>query len=307
MERQVEFKSRGETCRGVLHVPEGAHEKVPLLVMAGGWCYTKEIVMPHYATYLRQSGVATLLFDYRRFGESAGQPRQHIDPWDQIEDYKNAVSYAETIPEVDARRIGVWGISYSGGHVLIVAATDPRVRWAISTIPVVDGYPTVRRCHGERRFAELMGLIAADRRKRFESGGAGGLIPMSSSKPADELSAWPFPHVYEAFMDIKQREAPRHEHYSTIESVELLLSYTAFPYCARIVDTPVLMTVAQGDNITSADLEIAAFNAITNPHKTLAVVAGVTHMSLYSNREHLAKVGGIQSRWLQRVVAGERE
>jgi len=303
MERKVEFKSRGETCKGVLQLPEGAKGKVPLVVMAGGWCYTKEIVMPHYATYLREGGVATLLFDYRRFGESAGEPRQHINPWDQIEDYKNAISFAETLDAVDPHRMGIWGISYSGGHVLIVAATDPRVRWAVSTIPVVDGFPTVRRCHGERRFAELMALIAADRKKRYETGGAGDYIPMSSTKPADELSAWPFPHVYEAFTDIKAREAPLHQHYSTVESVELLLSYTVFPYCARIVDTPVLMTVAKGDNITSADLEIAAFNAITNPNKTLAVVDGVTHMSLYSNKEHLAKVGKIQAAWLKQVLA----
>jgi hypothetical protein len=303
MERKVEFKSRGETCQGVLHLPEGAQGKVPLLVMAGGWCYTKEIVMPHYARFFVEAGVATLLFDYRRFGESAGQPRQHINPWDQVEDYRNALSYAETLPEVDDKRIGIWGISYSGGHVLVAAATDPRPRWAISTIPVVDGFTTQRRCHGERRFTELLALLQADRRKRYETGGPGGLIPMSSTKPQDELSAWPFPHVYEAFMDIKRREAPLHEHHSTIESVELLLAYTVFPYCARIVDTPVLMTVAKGDNITSADLEIAAFNAITNPNKTLAIVEGVTHMSLYSNQEHLAKVGTIQSSWLRELLA----
>lgn len=303
MERKVEFRSRGETCKGVLHLPDARQGRVPLTVMAGGWCYTKEIVMPHYAKGFVDIGVATLLFDYRRFGESTGQPRQHIDPWDQIEDYKNAISYAQTIPEVDPGRIGIWGISYSGGHVLIVAATDPRVRWAISTIPVVDGFTTQRRCHGERRFAELLALIQADRKKRYETGGPGDYIPMSSTKPSDELSAWPFPHVYEAFIEIKGREAPLHEHYSTIESVELLLAYTVFPYCARIVDTPVLMTVAKGDNITSADLEITAFNAITNANKTLAVVEGVTHMSLYSNLEHLAKVRQIQARWLQQLLS----
>ena len=54
----------------------------------------------------------------------------------------------------------------------------------------------------------------------------------------------------------------------------------------------------------SADLEIAAFNAITNPIKTLAVVEGVTHMSLYSNKDHLAKVGRIQSAWLKGLLAG---
>jgi hypothetical protein len=63
--------------------------------------------------------------------------------------------------------------------------------------------------------------------------------------------------------------------------------------------------VAKGDNITSADLEIDAFNAITNPNKTLAIVEGVSHMSLYSDRDHLAKVGNIQVDWLRNVLAAK--
>jgi len=303
MDRVVEFKSQGAICKGVLKLPRKAvRGKLPLMVMAGGWCYTKEIVMPYYAKYFVDSGVATLLFDYRRFGESEGEPRQHIDPWAQIEDYKNAISFAETLPEVDPERIGIWGISYSGGHVLVTAAGDPRVRWAISTIPVVRGFPTMRRCHGERRFAELMALLLKDRRARFKTG-KGKTMPMSSRTPDKELSAWPYPHVNQIFNKIKNTEAPRHEHWNTIESVELLLSYDVTPFCQRIVDTPVQMVVAMGDNITSADLEIEAFNAITNPNKTLAIVEGVSHMSLYSDRDHLAKVGTTQADWLRQLLA----
>ena len=134
-------------------------------------------------------------FDYRNFGESSGEPRQHIDPWGQIEDYRNALTFAESLPGIDKKKIGIWGISYSGGHVLVVAAIDPRPAFAISTIPVVDGFQTMRRCHGETRFAQLNKLLLEDRRKR-QQGAAGGYMPMSSLKPFEELSAWPFPHVY---------------------------------------------------------------------------------------------------------------
>ena len=65
-------------------------------------------------------------FDYRRFGESTGEPRQHINPWDQIEDYRNALGFAETLPGIDRKRTGIWGISYSGGHALVAAATGRR-------------------------------------------------------------------------------------------------------------------------------------------------------------------------------------
>ena len=302
MGERVEFNSAGGTCVGILTRPAGAQGKTPLVIMAGGWCYTKEIVMPHYAKSFHDLGCATLIFDYRSFGESSGDLRQHINPWDQIEDYRNALSFAETLEGIDHARTGVWGISYSGGHVLVVAALDPRPAFAISTIPVVDGFQTMRRCHGERRFAELNKLLAADRKARFE-GKQSAYMPMSSEHPNDEMSAWPFPHVYTGFTKIKAEEAPRHEHYNTIESVELLMQYKVSPFCARIAETPVMMTLARGDNITSADLEVEAFNAVLNPNKALASVGGVDHMSLYTNRDHLAKVGAVQQAWLKKTLA----
>jgi dienelactone hydrolase len=305
-ERRVEFNSGGDKIVGVLQLPDGAQGPMPLLIMAGGWCYTKEIVMPYYAQYFHEIGVGTLLFDYRCFGESEGTPRQHINPWDQIEDYKNAISYALTLPEADPERLGIWGISYSGGHVLVTAATDRRAKWAISTIPVVDGFQTMRRCHGERRFAELLTTIQADRDQRYATN-KGGNMPMSSTDPGNEMSAWPYPHVCTIFNDIKAREAPNHEHWNTIESVELLLDYDVPPICKRIIDTPVMMSVAKGDNITSADLEIQTFNAISNPNKTLDIVEGVSHMSLYANAEDLQKVGSSQAAWLADLLAGKSD
>ena len=117
-------------------MPDGATGDVPLVIMAGGWCYTKEIVMPHYSRFFNDIGCATLRFDYRCFGESTGLPRQHINPWEQIEDYRNALTYAEGLKGIDHKRTGIWGISYSGGHVLVVAGIDSRPAFAISTIPV---------------------------------------------------------------------------------------------------------------------------------------------------------------------------
>jgi cephalosporin-C deacetylase-like acetyl esterase len=302
MERAIEFWSSNEVCRGVLRLPEKSSGKVPLAIMAGGWCYVKEIVMPYYAQPLVDAGIGVLMFDYRGMGASGGSRRQHINPWEQIEDYKNAISFAETLPEADSERLGVWGISYSGGHVLVVGATDSRVKFIIGTVPVVDGYTTLRRCHGEARFAQLQQLVLGDRRKRFATKSGGDFMPMSSAKPFEELSTWPFPHVKEIFEDIKRREAPLHEHYNTIESTELLLGYNVAPYAARIYDTPVLMVIAAGDNITSSDLETTTYNLIPNPNKELAIIKGVTHMSLYSNTEHLARVGTVHANWLRKIV-----
>jgi len=302
MAEKVEFKSNGNTLKGVLIRPDGLEGDVPLVVMAGGWCYTKEVVMPHYAKSFHAIGCATLYFDYRNFGESEGTPRQHINPWEQIEDYRNALSFARTLKGIDHDRTGIWGISYAGGHVIIVAAIDSRPAFAISTVPVVDGFNTVRRCHGEMRFAELQRVLAEDRQARFE-GKPGGRLPMSPKEdPSKELSSWPFPHVYAGFMSIKEREAPLHEHWNTIESVEWLLRYQVKPYAQRIAETPVMMALAKSDNITSADLEVEIFNAIACPDKRLVSVSGIDHMSLYTNHDHLAKMGNVQADWLRDLL-----
>jgi uncharacterized protein len=303
MQREdVEFPSRGETCRGILLRPDGASGPLPAVVMAGGWCYVKEVVMPKYAEFIVNEGYAVLLFDYRSFGESSGEPRQHIVPLEQQEDYRSAITYVETLPDIDNDRIGIWGISYSGGHVMVVAATDPRVKAVVSIVPVVDGYQTMRRDHGELRFAELVEAITEDRRKRAANPDDRGYLPMSSRQPQSELCAWPYPEVTEVFEHIQQTDAPNHIHRNTVESVELLLQYTVFPYTPRLIDTPVMVIVADGDNITSWDLEVEAYRSIPSDRKELVVLPRTTHMALYSQQTRLALAGAAGARWFKSTL-----
>jgi dienelactone hydrolase len=283
-EQRITFTSDGETLVGTLFRPEGATGPLPTVVAGGGWCYVKEIVLPHVGRIVAEQQIQFLGFDYRGFGESSGERRQHIDPWEQISDYKNALTFVEHRDDVDPDRLGVFGISYSGGHVLILAASDPRIKAAVSVVPVVEGYDNMRRAHGEMAFAHLEAAVISDRRTRATGGGETSM-PMSSSKPHAELSTWPFPRINEVFSTLqKSGEAARHQHWSTMESTELLLNYSVFPFLSRVVDTEVMMIVAEGDNITMWDREIAAFNAIASPHKRLEILPAVSHMSLYSDQ-----------------------
>jgi fermentation-respiration switch protein FrsA (DUF1100 family) len=301
----VEFQSEGTSVKGMFLTPDEGKGPFPTIVMAGGWCYVKELVQPSYAEVINRSGIATLIIDYRRLGESGGEPRQHIDPWDQIEDYKNAISFAETLDEVDENRIGVWGISYSGGHVLIVGATDPRVKCVVSNIPVVQGWDNMRRVHGSLNFRRLQEMIAADRAARFR-GESGGYVPMSSMTPNDEQTAWPFPEVYEVFKQLQETEAPNHEHRNTIQSIELLQNYSVFPFVERILDTPTMMIVAEGDDITSWDREIEAFDKVATQTKELVVLPHTSHMTLYSDKSRLEIAAEAAARWLaEHLAAGK--
>jgi hypothetical protein len=255
--------------------------------------------MPYYAEAFAAKGIAALVFDYRNLGVSEGEPRQHLDPWRQVRDYQNALSYLETRPDVDASRLGAWGISYSGGHVLILSATDGRVRCAVSQIPVVDGFRNMRRVHGTMGYRKLSNLISEDRRRRYADPSSRLYIPHATAEPDKDVSAWPFPETYHTFLALKNKEAPLYQNRSTVESVDLLLNYDVMPFVRRIYHTPILMIVAEGDDLTLWDLEIEAYNAIPSAKKELIVLPHTTHMTLYSDQSKLQMAARAAADWFE--------
>ena len=299
-QREVEFVSGGETVRGDLLLPEG-DGPFPVVVMAGGWCYVKELRQPQYAADFVKRGFAALIFDYRRMGASDGEPRQHIDPWAQIEDFKNAITFASNQPELDSNRIGIWGISYSGGHVLIVGATDPRVKAVVSNVAVIDGYETMWRMHGTDRFRGLKQFVAEERAKRTQTG-EHSYMAMSGvpQHPDDAFTVWPDNDVLTVFNELKATQAPRHEHRNTVESIELLMQYNAAPYAKRLLDMPTMMIVANEDDITMWDQEIAVYDSIPSSRKQLVVLPATDHMTLYSDVSALDYAAHAAGWWFER-------
>jgi fermentation-respiration switch protein FrsA (DUF1100 family) len=306
MRKDVEFQSGGETVRAHLYLPEDAAGPHPVVVMAGGWCYVRELVQPVYADQFAANGIAALVFDYRRLGASDGEPRQHIDPHDQLEDYRNAITWLSGLDEIDGDRLSVWGISYSGGHALIIGASDWRVKNVISIVPVVDGYVNMRRVHGTTGFRRLEEAVRNDRVNRYATGEY-GYMAMSTTDVANELCTWPFPETYEAFTELKRTVAPAHEHRNTIASTELLMSYSVYPFIGRLLDTPTLMVLAQGDDLTLWDKEMEVFNLIPTAKKELYVVPATKHMELYSDRSALDVAAEKCAAWLSGQLAAERD
>lgn len=106
------------------------------------------------------AGFDVLVFDYRGFGRSAGTPRQLVSYRRQQADYRAAIHAARSIDVVDPDRIVLWGTSYSGGHVLAVAADDPRVAAVISMTPSVDGLATLAHLAGAGGLGPIVRLAA---------------------------------------------------------------------------------------------------------------------------------------------------
>lgn len=102
MRREVGFDAGGTTLHGWLFLPDGAGAPVPTIVMAHGYAAVKEMYLDRYAEVFAAAGLGALVLDHRNFGASDGEPRQEIDPVAQMRDYRHAITYARTLPEVIA-------------------------------------------------------------------------------------------------------------------------------------------------------------------------------------------------------------
>src|SRR3546814_2040020 len=160
MRQDIDFKTEdGVTLRGWHYLPDRRSGRVPAIVMADGFSAVKEMYLDSFAEAFAAAGLSAIVFDNRNFGASDGTPRQDIDPWQQIRDYRDAITFAETLDETDPARIGVWGSSYSGGHVLVLGAVDRRVRCAVAPVPLNGGHDNARRLRSEEHTSELQSLM----------------------------------------------------------------------------------------------------------------------------------------------------
>ena len=184
MRRDIEFKTEdGIVLRGWHYLPDNRGGKLPTIVMAHGFSAVKEMYLDRFAEAFVHAGLASLVFDNRNFGASDGEPRQEIDPWQQVRDYRDAITYAETLAETDPERIGIWGSSYSGGHVLVVGAIDSRVRCVVSQVPLISGHANARRLIRADFIAGLQKMFDDDRRARMQ-GKPPAMLPVVSEDPA---------------------------------------------------------------------------------------------------------------------------
>jgi dienelactone hydrolase len=156
--RAVDIWSEGTRMSGDLWLPEGFGEGAdkPAILLTHGWGGERAHLNQSYAPKFARAGFVVLTFDYRGWADSDSrlviigeQPapdangevtvraraiREVVDPLDQIRDITSALDYLSGEPGVDTKRIGLWGTSYSGGHVITMGARDDRVAAIVSQV-----------------------------------------------------------------------------------------------------------------------------------------------------------------------------
>ena len=141
---EVHFTSHGVECAARLYRPAAAGGEAPVVVLAHGFGGVRALRLDAYAERFAAAGYVAMAFDYRGFGDSAGEPRQLLDVGMQLADWRAALAFARTLPGVDPERVVAWGTSFAGGHVISLAGAGEPLAAIIAQVPHVSGPAAVR-------------------------------------------------------------------------------------------------------------------------------------------------------------------
>jgi fermentation-respiration switch protein FrsA (DUF1100 family) len=299
MRTDIEFKTEdGTILRGWHYLPNSGGPKFPTVVMSHGFSAVKEMYLDHYAEAFAGAGIGSLVYDNRNLGASDGLPRQEVDPWQQVRDYRDAITYAESLPQTDSARLGVFGSSYSGGHVLVVGATDRRVKCVVSQVPLVSGLRNARRLVRADHFAGLRALFDEDRRARYR-GEPPKMMPVTAEDPS-AAAVLPTADTWDFMVTRAWPRAPSWKNEVTLRSVEMFTEYEPGAYIRAISPTPLLMIVALQDHLTVADEALAAYEQALEPKKLVTLKGG--HFDPYV--DDFAIAGRAATDWFKQHLLG---
>lgn len=258
----------GITLDAWLYLP-ALSAPLPLVLMSPGFAALKGQALDRFAECFAAAGLAVLVYDQRNFGGSGGALRGEIDPRQQLDDLREVLTWASLQARFDASRIGVWGSSYSGGHVLQLAAWDRRVRCVVAQVPTISGLQSFLRRAGERLHA-LRADFASDRAARY-AGAAPGYRRVIAE--AGEAGIYAGADA-EAFYARARTLACGWDNRVTLRSSELASEYEPGLTIERISPTPLLMLVAELDTVTPTDLALAAYNRAGEPKRLVLLPDG---------------------------------
>lgn len=240
------------------------------VIMAGGFAVTKEPGTDLFGQRFHAAGFSVVAFDYRRIGESGGQPRQVLPIRDQLGDWHAALAFARTLPGVDATKLAIWGFSASGGHIFRVAR-HPSVAAAVAQTPNVDGLTTARNA---ARHQTALGMLRLTGRGIVDAfGGVIGrqprLVPLVG--PRGSVAMLTAPDAHDGVRALRADRYPEWQQAVAARSTLPLITYRPGKAAAR-VRAPLLVLVCDQDQIAPA--EPAGRAARRAPHGELVHMSG---------------------------------
>lgn len=268
-ETTVHFYSEGLKLAGIWRTPDQVDGPLPAIVQGPGWLGLKDAKLYlRYHTALTEAGFGVLIFDYRGFGDSEGDDFSIAG---QTLDLTNAVSYLASRDDVDADRIGAFGSGGTGGaNAIMLAGADPRVRAAVSQVPVADGEDWLHRMRSEYDWIDFLNGLEEDRQLRASTGEG------RKVHPREEIM---IPTAERRKTNIKKDVDSRIPESVSLSAADEILSYRPIDVASRL-KTPLMIIGVEGDATTPTDHAVALYEAAQGP-KELLMQRHTTHYAAY--------------------------
>jgi pimeloyl-ACP methyl ester carboxylesterase len=251
---ELYFRSGDARCHAWLYLPEAPSPEAaapPVLVMAHGLGAVKTLRLGAFAERFQAKGYACLVFDYRHFGESEGEPRELLSIKRQRADWRAAIEFARSLGEVDPSRVVLWGTSFGGGHAIASAAGDGAVVAAVVQCPFTDGLASARQISLAGK-ARLASAFAKDQLAR-----ATGRPPVRvkvAARPG-EIGLMDAPDVYGAALRLLEASGLREEDFrnDVPARVAVEIPLAAPGRLAKKIRCPILFCVCDDDSVAPAE------------------------------------------------------
>lgn len=269
MREEISFYSDGVALRGWFVRPDGA-EPIATIVAMHGLASTIDFVDPLAAEFVG-AGFSVLAFDQRGLGRSDGEPRQEVDPWRQVQDARNAISFLSERADVDADRIGMWGASMGGGVAVTTAALDLRVRCVVAVSLVASGWGVSQLMTPEEQRAGLQAALDEDRLMRLR-GSAPATFPLLPDVTLEEALRSSDDSVRFVFPLVAASEWARP--YVTLRSLEHIRDFEPLAHAHRIAPRAIMLIVASDDRLAPTAHAQALIDSIPGDRKTMKVIKG---------------------------------
>jgi len=290
---EVHFHSGGALLAGTFKLPETGSAPFPAVVQGPGWLGLRSanIYRPYHEALLA-AGMAVLVFDYRGFGDSTGDA-SFLDPMTQVADYRAAVTWLTTRPEIDSLRLGAFGSGGTGGgNAIYAGALDARLKAVVSQVPIADGRDWLHRMRRESEWLEFLEAIRQDRLRHVVSGEPTlvppreGIMVPTPERRATTIKA-----------DVDDRIPPLVE----LASAEAIFAYRPIDVVDRIAPRAVMLIAVENDATTPEDHAYALYER-AGPPKRLVIQTGTTHYAAYAQYRDV--VNPLIVEWFERHLVG---
>ncbi|KAL2072659.1 hypothetical protein VTL71DRAFT_12002 [Oculimacula yallundae] len=303
-QENVDFKmADGVTLRGRIFP---AMERGPGIVMCPGFNGVKEMVgLPSLAEAFQHAGITALTYDPRSTGLSDGEPRNDIDPFKQVADFSDAMTFLVNHPSVDRTHVGYWGMSLAGATALCAAALDTRASFVIGVCPASEYR------YDEAKLPSVLRNATKDRESRVK-GNAPFYVPMLNDRgenPAgfdlgiDKEYGIRLVNARDESQATRAELAPNHVNRTTLESYVKLLMWHPSAMWKHLHSTPVLYIVPELDQLVLPEVQKRHFELLPGP-KRMHVAIGRSHLDVLEGQS-ASELTNLQIEFIRDVFTGK--